>query len=342
MKTAVIGCGGIGGVIAGVLAVNGHEVTCIEVSDQAARMLRERGISIRGMLGELRADVAACAIGKLGSDSSGSGAFELTVTAVKNDSLHDALELAGMLTKPDGLVLTIQNGLRILGLAGSSGAKIAAGAVGFNAVMHDYGDYEVTARGGITAGPLGSAGSSDMVRLQDLLRPYIPIEVTGNIHGVLWSKLITVCAVTGLGGVSGLQLGKLLREKSVRRLFPLIACEGVKVADGAGVRLQSFTGGISPRLFTRGALVAPVRWLLLTLAAGKYRDLKSNIHHSLERGIRSEVDYINGALVEQGERVGVPTPVNREIVRIVHEIEEGRQAMGAHNLEYILEKAGKS
>jgi 2-dehydropantoate 2-reductase len=332
MKTAVVGCGGVGGVVAGVLALRGQDVTCFMTSEDKARALRERGVGVEGSMGRFTVRVKAA----VGVEQ---GGFDLVVVAVKNDALDRALDRAESLLCAHGVILTVQNGIRVVDKAAGRSCRVAAGAVGFNAVMLDYGRYQVTSRGGITAGGLSRCSTEDLFLLKGLLAPRIPVRLTGNIRGVLWSKLITVCAVTGLGGVAGLPLGRLLREGSARRLFSLVAGEGVRVASAAGVRLERFSGGVHPRLFARGVLPPPARFLLLAAAGLRYRNLKSNIHHSLQQGMRTEVDYINGALVEQGERHGVPTPVNREIVRTVHEIEAGGERMGPHHLRRILRGA---
>lgn len=335
MKTAVIGCGGVGGVVAGVLALRRQDVTCFMTSEAKAASLRERGISVRGKMGRLSVPVKAAVVRAAPEEER----FDLAVVAVKNDALDRALDRAEAMLCAGGMILTIQNGLRVLDAAAGRACRVAAGAVGFNSVMLDYGRYQVTSRGGITAGGISRCSPEDLFVLKGLLDPQIPLELTGNIRGVLWSKLITVCAVTGLGGAAGLTLGRLLRERTARRLFSMVAAEGVRVAEAAGVELERFSGGVSPRLFASGVLPLPLRFLLLKAAGIRCRDLKSNIHHSLEQGRRTEVDYLNGALAAEGEKRGVPTPVNREIVRAVHEIEAGREKMGVHQLGRILQRA---
>jgi ketopantoate reductase len=97
---------------------------------------------------------------------------------------------------------------------------------------------------------------------------------------------------------------------------------------------MKLSGAINPEKFgnhERG-YSRPLRWILLKFAGVKYRNLKSNIQVDLERGNKTEVDYINGAIVREGERVGFDTPVNRMVVDMVKEIEAGHREMGVGNL----------
>ncbi|MFW6181444.1 MAG: ketopantoate reductase family protein, partial [Spirochaetota bacterium] len=181
MKTAVIGCGGVGGVIAGVLARRGQDVTCFMTSQDKAAVLRERGVSVQGRMGRFTVPVKA-------ATAPGQGRFDLVVSAVKNDTLDRALDMAESLLCANGMVMVVQNGIKMVDAAAGRACRVAAGAVGFNAVMLDYGRYQVTSRGGITAGGLNRCSPEDLFLLKGMLAPLIPVELTGNIRGVLWSK----------------------------------------------------------------------------------------------------------------------------------------------------------
>jgi ketopantoate reductase len=113
-----------------------------------------------------------------------------------------------------------------------------------------------------------------------------------------------------------------------------MATEGSLLAEKFDIKLTKLCGAINPEKFgnhQRG-YSRPLRWLLLKFAGTKYRNLKSNIQVDLERGNKTEVDYINGAIVREGDRVGFDTPVNRMVVKMVKEIEAGRRVMGPENL----------
>jgi 2-dehydropantoate 2-reductase len=209
--------------------------------------------------------------------------------------------------------------------------------------MLDYGKYHVTAGGGITAGALGRGSYRDVLLIKNLLEPEIKVKYTENPEGLLWSKLLIVCGVTGLGGASGLLAGELLRYSVARRLFYAIVTEGSMVARKLGIKLERFGGIINPERFASDERGFPIfmRYLLLKLIGFKYRNLKSNIHHSIERNKPTEVYYLNGVIVREGERLGIETPVNRGVVRVIEEIERHERSMGIKNLYDIWKISSK-
>ena len=60
----------------------------------------------------------------------------------------------------------------------------------------------------------------------------------------------------------------------------------------------------------------------------------------MEKGRHTEVDFMNGYIVEQGRRSGIPTPVNAAIVQVVNEVESGRRQPGPANVHRVLSLAG--
>jgi len=334
MKTAVIGCGGNGGVIAAALARNGLDPVCITGREKSARQLNEAGITVRGMMGDFSVPVMAFPLLKEARLR-----FDLIFIAVKSSDLRSVFAEAKDCLNENGIIATVSNGIVILGIAkGLPELRIAAGAVGYNSVMLDYGMYQVNSKGGIVFGPLNGAGINDLDRIQKCLEPHIKITFRRNTQGVLWAKLIIVCGVTGLGGACGLTTGKLMRIRVARRLFYRIADEGAAVADALGIHMEKLPGGINPVKFgnKKGGFPLFVRYLLLRIIGMRYKNLKSNIHHSIEQGKKTEIDFINGALVEAGKKAGMVTPVNSAVVQIVHEIESGLRKMDVQHLFYIM------
>lgn len=88
-------------------------------------------------------------------------------------------------------------------------------------------------------------------------------------------------------------------------------------------------GGFGPDLIFKHAIM---------LAVGlKFRYLKSSMLQSLERGRRTEIDFMNGYVVERGQEKGVPTPVNAALTAMVREIEAGVRPISPDNLESLLQ-----
>jgi 2-dehydropantoate 2-reductase len=328
MRTAVIGCGGNGGIIAATLALNGRDPACITGRKESARIFREQGLIVHGEIGDLEVPVRAFrSLGETGDR------FDIIFIAVKSGALERVFIEAKNYLNRGGIIATVSNGLEILEIAGMfPEQRVAAGAVGYNSVMLEYGVYRVNAKGGIVFGPLNSIDTQDLGVLKECFEPYIDIYITDNTEGMLWAKLIIVCGVTGLGGAAGLVTGELMKLHAARQLFYRIADEGAAVADAFGIRIEKLPGGINPVKFGNDGLPLFVRYLLLRVIGLRYRNLQANILIDLEKGKKTEIDFINGAVVRAGEKVGIPTPVNSAVVRLVHDIESGLKEMGVQNL----------
>jgi 2-dehydropantoate 2-reductase len=215
--------------------------------------------------------------------------------------------------------------------------KIVAGAVGYNAVMEKLAHVNVTSDGGISIGNLTCATRDDLFMVKSSFEPAIPVYIRENIRGVLWAKLLIVCGVTGLGGVSGLLLGKLLGLRVARKLFYRIVTEGARVARRQGVEIEKLDGAINPEKFSNLQEGCPLfmRWLFLKVRGIKFRKLKSSILADLERGKKTEVDFLNGKILDVGKSLGQSTPVNEKIVEFVKEIEQGKRKLSPDNLREI-------
>lgn len=330
MRIAIVGCGGIGGVIAGVMAAKGHPVTCVTGRKTSAHILKDKGISIKGKLGDFHVQVNAYS-----SLAETSNKFDIVVLGVKSNVLRSLFTAARERVCNNGFILTLQNGIEILSIVQEfPDARIVCGAVSYNSIMAQYGEYLVTCNGGISVGTLKNTSSEDLFLFKALLEPRIKIDTTDTPEALLWSKLILVCGITGLGGISGLLAGELLKHKVARRLFYTIVTEGTSVTDELGISLEGIGKTINPKRFGNHKAGYPlfIRFLLLRIAGSRYRNLKSNITHSLERGRKTEIGFINGAVVKSGKELGIDTPLNAGVVRMVREIEQGKRSMGMHNL----------
>ncbi len=331
MKVAIVGCGGIGSVAACAIFKNIKDVVCIEGSSEIAERLNNSGIKIGGKKGNHFFRIKA--LNEFGEDEK----YDVIVFAVKNNVLRELYVEAGKHLTESGFVITLENGVQVVDLHREfPEIKVIPGAVGYNSIMLEHGRYNVTSEGGITLGAIDKRLTYEKDLIKRLFEPLIRVDFSDNIVGVLWAKLLIVCGVTGLGGISGMRVGDLLRLKVARKLFYKVITEGVKVAERLGIKIEKFQGGINPKGFREnGGFPLFIKYIILKIIGKKYRDLKSNIHHSLERGEKTEVDFLNGAVVNYGENLGIDTPVNREILRLTKEIEAGQRNMTADNLYQI-------
>ena len=129
--------------------------------------------------------------------------------------------------------------------------------------------------------------------------------VSSNIVGIMWDKLLINVATGALSGITRLPFGGLYKVQEVMDCAVEAVSEGIAVANASGVKLSTK----DPR----------EAWF--KAAEGLPEDFKPSLSQSLENGLRTEIDFINGAVVRCGEKCEIPTPVNKTLVAGVKGIE---------------------
>ena len=305
MRIGVIGAGAVGGVLAALLDRAGHTVS---VTARGAHLLaiQESGISLSGAWGSHKARVDANP--ELPKD------LDLVIVTTKAQDAASALSAHAFL---DGLpVLVIQNGLEGISTASRvlPHSPIAGGLALFAASYLSPGSVSVTA-----AQPLYLGGTS--APFAALLEPLLPVSVVSNFAGAQWTKLI-VNQLNALPAITGLSVQETISDPGLRRVLTASMREAVRVGIATGVRFDALQGltDASLRRFARlplwAAQALPLRFLR---TFGDVPNPGSTLQ-SLRRGQRTEIDFLNGAVVAAGD-----APINAALVALVHSVEESTE-----------------
>lgn len=337
MNVVVVGCGGIGGVIAANLTRAGVDVTPVVGNEAVARAIREDGLTVRELDGTQWSVPAVRGPALALSDDV--GPFDLAIVATQNTTLEQALEATLPHLMPDAPVVTIQNGLPEDRARAVLGDRVIGCVVGWGASMVAPGVYQRTSRGGLQLGrPHPSCPSPEPVAT--LLEACSPVTVEPDLAGVRWSKLAINCVTTTFGAIGGAPLGKLLSHRSIRRLALEVFAEVAAVAQASGVRVQPVGGTLeidkiaitdAERARVFGSPSLAYKHSVLLAVGFKYRRLRSSMLYAIERGRPPEIDFLNGEIVRRGAALGVPTPVNAALVDQVRAIvrKEARSEIAA-------------
>ena len=139
--------------------------------------------------------------------------------------------------------------------------------------------------------------------------PGLPTEVSANIMGTMWDKLLINVATGALAGITRLPYGSLYAVPEIEQCALAAVAEGIAVAKALGVKLTSENPEDA--------------WTLA--AEGLPKEFKTSMLQSIEKGAATEIDFINGSVVRWGARANVPTPVNQALVACVKGIELWQQ-----------------
>jgi 2-dehydropantoate 2-reductase len=220
---------------------------------------------------------------------------------VKSTDTESAGASIGAHLAADTLVLGLQNGVdNAERLRGAIEQEVAAAVVYVATEMAGPGHVRHHGRGELVIEP----SSQSAAVAQTLIAANIPTEISANVRGALWAKLILNCAYNALSAIAQLPYGRLVEGAGVRDSMHDIVAECVAVAQADGVTLPP-------------DVEAAVRRIAETMP-GQY----SSTAQDVARGKRSEIDHLNGFVAKRGAALGVPTPANRLLHTIVRLIED--------------------
>jgi 2-dehydropantoate 2-reductase len=330
-RIAVIGVGAIGGVSAGFMARAGCNVEVVCKYQELAEKIKSNGLHIFGVRGDHK--VSMPAVAKISELSEKKDVIFLATKAT--DMMAAAKNLLPFLTD-SSVVVSMQNGICEDALAEIFGReRTIACVVGWGAIMHTQGELEMTSTGEFVIGNIDNKPDQRLSGIKEILCTIVPVKISENITGNLYSKLIVNSCINSLGAICGLYLGEILSIKKIRNIFLEIMREAIAVANAMDIKVEVYAGKLDYYKILKGSgFIANLkRHLLVRVIGFKYRKSKPSTLQSLERGKPTEIDYLNGYIASNGKEHNIPTPVNDKIIRIVKDIEAGEKQIALSNLD---------
>lgn len=339
LRVLVVGAGAIGTYIGGSLALHGQAEVAYLVRPRTAQILRQRGyltLRLEDGLHTLPLPPLLETPRQVPAER-----FDLAVLAVKTYHLPDFLASLAPVREAFPPVLCLLNGVEAEGaLAQTLGAeRVLAGTV--TSAVSRQGPGEVTLerlRGmGLAQGhPLASSLAAACQRAQ--LHP----RLYANAAAMKWSKLLTNLMGNATAAILDLPPAVIYAHPGLLRLEVAMLREALRVMRAQGVPVVNLPGA-PVRLLAWGVRRLPLPLLgpLLRRAVGGGRGGKMpSFHIDLHSGRgQTEVDALNGAVVRYGERLGIPTPVNRLLTETLNGLTSGRLSLDAyrHRPEALLQ-----
>jgi 2-dehydropantoate 2-reductase len=311
-KIAVVGAGAIGSVLGGLLAHAGEDVTLVARKEHVDA-IHQSGLRIEGALGAFTVPVRAAEALDFRPD--------LVLLSVKTQDVATACEQM----KPnarDVPIITLQNGVRSDDIVASFFPKeyILSAVVMFNGQYLKPGQVTYGGGGPLVIGEAFTDNGPRVREIAELLRRAIPTEVSDNIRGAHWTKLLQNNLGNGLEAITGLPVIEVMRDADVRKIGLLSVKESYQVIKKAGFRPGPLPGLIAPVLLLARAPLSVGMWML-SKSGGSVKSVVGSTVQSLRRGRTTEIDYLNGEIVRLGKEIGIETPFNSKVVEMVKEVE---------------------
>jgi 2-dehydropantoate 2-reductase len=291
MEIIVLGAGAIGSFYGAKLAAN-NEVTLIGRAEHVTA-INSHGLRIEGLESQMVRLNAATNVKQIGPDA-------LIVLTTKVTDSDAALRPISSLIRADTTILCLQNGIgseRVARNALGHRGVVLRGITQFGAIFQGAGVIQFMARGSTLLEP--HERSSTIAAI--LTAAGLDCRVSANIEADVWRKLVINCVVNAITAILGCEVGGIARAE-LEPLKRLVIDECVAVAAAEGIKLDvDFIAEIDN--FFRPS-----------------RNLASMLQ-DLRRGRATEIDYLNGAVLDIGRRHGIACPVNGALAEVIKTME---------------------
>jgi 2-dehydropantoate 2-reductase len=319
MKIAIFGAGSIGTYVGGALLASGADVVLIGRARMQSSVARH-GLTLTDLNGhrhQLTPDQVPYT-----QDPAALATADLILVTVKSADTPAAAQAIGAHARTTATVLSLQNGIGNADTLREAlpGRTVLAGMVPFNVVqllegcLHRGTEGEMAVEASPALAPWHAAFKAAQV----------PLLEHADFAAVQWGKLL-LNLNNPVNALSGLPLKTELSQRAYRRCLALLIDEARAVLRVAGIRpakVARVGPGLLPTLLRLpDALFTRVAATMLRIDP----QARSSMWEDLQAGRRTEVDYLNGAVVKLAQSLGLKAPANERLVALMRAAEAGTQ-----------------
>lgn len=301
-----MGAGAIGSLFGGFLAKAGNEVTLIGRKPHVNKVNQE-GLNIEGISGEHRINLKAT------TNPAELEIPDLILVTVKAYDTEQAVKEIKGLFGPRTHLLCLQNGLGTEDVAGSilSNTRIIRGTTSEGVQFLEPGKVRHTGHGNTIIGYPSKKPDEFLNQIaENFQRCGFKTATTDKMKKLVWEKIFVNVAINPFGALTGLRNGELLTVPELKESMKAAVLEGVQVTEKLGLDINR---------------QIPIE-KAFKVAENTARN-KNSMLQDIEKGKRTEIDFINGALVKNGEEVGVSCPINATLTALVKGLEKRNDLM---------------
>jgi len=296
-RIAVMGAGAVGCYYGAMLGRAGHEVTLV-CRPQHAEAIGRSGLRLQTASADEFIKV------KANTAAEGVRGAQLVLFSVKSTDTEAAGKAMAPYLERDAAIVTLQNGVdNTERLAQTLGREVIPAVVYVAVEMAGPGHVRHHGRGELVIG--ASAASKSIVAAFGPAG--VQIDISDNVMGALWAKLVVNSAYNALSAITQLPYGRLVQTAGVPELMREVVDECLSVSKALNIKIP-------------GDMYDAVRRIAQTMP-GQY----SSTAQDLARKKKTEIEHLNGFVVRKGETLGIKTPVNRTLLVLVRALEAGNR-----------------
>ena len=304
MRIVVIGAGALGGLVGAYLHLAGEGVTMVEIDKARVKLLNDTGLFIsEDQKKELCAPISVVPSCEDLEEA------DLVFISVKSYQTEEATQSTAPLLGPETLVLSMQNGIGNTDtMADIIGPERVLCGITYHSIQHT-GPNQLRFRPGIKPIQIAPYDGNITPRVEAVGEVFrgagLETDIVENIDNVIWQKLLHNAVVNPVSAITGLNCRELLDDEYLQQFMRDLCTEIIEVMKARGLTIIDEEDPYRPVINSQKAL-----W-----------ENRPTMWQDLDRGIRTEVDAINGAVVVEAERLGLTAPINKALVQLVHSYE---------------------
>ena len=336
-KIAVLGCGAIGSSVSADLTQAGYDITVIDQWPAQVEALKATGLHVQMADGDVKVPIQAHHLCELASANL---EFDIVLLAVKSYDHRWMAEFIKPYLKRDGVLVGVMNGMNDDSIASIVGRDRTVGCcIELSAEIFTPGlvQRNTTHQGTwFAVGELDGLYTPRVKEIQSILSHVARCDVTGNIYGAKWTKLIANTMTMGPHGLLGLRNGEAATLPGMADIAAAIGRESLAVGAALGYRIEPIFGLRADEFAgTSEENLATTREALMRHVGSRSRT--APIHDHI-KGRKSEMEFITGVVSRKGRELGIPTPCNDAVLEIDQGINRGELKMERSNFERLKEK----
>src|SRR6516225_8229895 len=335
-KIAIVGAGAVGGYTGAHMVQAGADVTFIDPWPAHVEHMRKHGLRVTHAMKEPEFTVPVRALHVTDAQQlAKEKPVDIAFVCMKSYDTAWATMLISQYLAPDGYVISLQNCINEPTVAGVVGWGKTLGCIA-SSITVNLPEPGLIHRGAAKHGAAHTVFRTGEVhgrvtpRAEEVCRLVAFADsalVTSNLWGERWSKLVANAMQNGLSACTGLSGGQMLESEPIRRFAARIGSEAIRVGQAHGYQLEDILH-LAPETIARageGDEAASKAYDAQRFADGKKTasEQRPSMGQDMQKGRRTEIEFINGYVVREGEKLGLTSRANAILTDIVKRVERG-------------------
>jgi 2-dehydropantoate 2-reductase len=338
-RIAIVGAGAVGGYVGAHMVEAGEDVTFIDPWPEHVETMRRSGLRVTHArdVPEFIVKVRALHVTDA-QQLAKEKPVDIAFVCMKSYDTAWATMLIRQYLAPDAYVVSLQNCMNEETIAGIVGWGKTLGCIASSITVNLPGPGHIhrgAAKGGAahTVFRTGEVHGRITERAEEVRRLVgysDSAKATSNLWGERWSKLVANVMQNGLSACTGLPGVKIVQTEPLRRFSTRLGSEAIRVGQALGYELEEILH-LAPETIAKAGEGDPAA--TEACDAQRFKDTarvsaeqRPSMGQDMEKGRRTEIEYLNGYVVCEGEKVGLPARANTALTDIVKRVERGELA----------------